>query len=160
MQYTEGTVAVTNGSQTVVGTSTHWVSNVDASYVFKIVADHRFYDVLSVTDDTHLTLSIPYQGSTDSGLSYVIIRDYTANFSFPTITKGDINWPEIISKSLQMIDANLYETQSGKYVKSITFEPLTSSPIAEEGVMYYEASLDTLVFWNGSAWKKIVTHTV
>ena len=160
MQYTTGTVTTVNGSQNIVGTNTKWVSNVDASYTFKVVADEEFYEILSITDDTHLVLSSPYQGTSASGVSYVILRDYTTNFDFPTITKGDINWPEVVSRAIQLIDANLYETQSGKSVKSITFDPQTSAPSTSEGKIYYNDTENSLIFWNGVAWKKLVAHSM
>jgi uncharacterized protein (TIGR03437 family) len=65
-----GTVSVTNGSKTVTGTGTRFlteaknyaiISNGSAGRVVKIIA--------SVQSDTSLTLTIPWQGSTLSGQS-------------------------------------------------------------------------------------------
>jgi hypothetical protein len=70
LDYTTGTIAVTNNSAAVVGTTTAWVvGNVKAgAYLF---IDEQPYEILSVTDATNLTLTRPYEGTTASGLSYV-----------------------------------------------------------------------------------------
>lgn len=69
--YTTGTVAVTNGDETVTGSSTAWAStNVKAgSYIFIVGVP---YEVASLTDATHLELVKKYEGSTASGLSYKV----------------------------------------------------------------------------------------
>lgn len=67
-----GTVAVTNGSAAITGTSTTFSSsNVFAGYLF-IGPDLKFYEVLSITNDTSLTLTSNYLGTTLSGQSYQI----------------------------------------------------------------------------------------
>lgn len=66
--YSAGTVAVTNGSATVTGTSTSWSANVDPGMVLTI--NGRLHAVKSVESDTSLTLFRPWTGATASGLSY------------------------------------------------------------------------------------------
>lgn len=76
--YKTGTVTVTNGSPAVVGVGTTWgngaitpgdsFSLVDASGA--AVSPH--YEVLTVTDDTHLTLTANYGGTTAAGAKYAI----------------------------------------------------------------------------------------
>lgn len=72
--YNKGTVAVTNGSTTVIGTGTNWnKSMVDKS--FKVEGDDRFYTISAFVSATGLTLSTAYVGSTVSGKAYTITLD-------------------------------------------------------------------------------------
>ena len=76
--YKAGTVTLTNGSAEVVGSGTTWgdgaitpgdsFSLVDASGA----AVEPFYEVAEVTDDTHLTLTVPYGGTSVSGVNYAL----------------------------------------------------------------------------------------
>ncbi len=66
-----GTVAVTNGSTLVTGTSTTFTSQATKGSWITIGTDTRSYRVASVTSDTSLALTQQYQGTTGTGLSYV-----------------------------------------------------------------------------------------
>lgn len=71
--YRTGTVAVTNGSKTVTGTSTAWVNNVQPGDAF-IGPDGAYYEVDVVGGNTSLTLVENYAGATvASGGAYKII---------------------------------------------------------------------------------------
>lgn len=73
VDYAVGTVAVTNGSATVVGTITAWsASNVKAGGYFKISNDSYAYEILSVDSTTGITLVKPYLGTTGTGKSYKV----------------------------------------------------------------------------------------
>ena len=73
----DGTIAVTNNSNAVVGTSTYWATaNINPGDIMKI--NGVDYEVQSVTDNTHLTLATPYTGNAASGLGYAIIRNFTS----------------------------------------------------------------------------------
>ena len=67
--YSTGTVAVTNGSTAVVGTSTVWTSDMVGRY---LEVNNYWYEISSVTDNTHLTLLTEYGEDTASGASYTI----------------------------------------------------------------------------------------
>ena len=66
--YDTGTVTVTNGDATVVGNATVWTSDMEGSAF--VSADGNHYVVDSVTDATHLELSIVYAGGTLGAQSY------------------------------------------------------------------------------------------
>jgi hypothetical protein len=68
--YTTGTIAVVAGDQTVTGTTTSWTSTIKPGAM--IFIDGIPYEVLSLTDATHLELVKPYEGTTASGLAYKI----------------------------------------------------------------------------------------
>ena len=74
--YKAGTASVTNGSGAVVGTNTVFLQNCKSGDMFT-VDKSRFYEILSVADDTHLTLAEGYAGSTDAASAYSIIPNFT-----------------------------------------------------------------------------------
>lgn len=76
--YSTGTVTATAASTAVVGSGTSWSSNVDAGMLMR-VGSERVYVVASVQDNTHLTLTEPYQGSTGSGKAATFKRIETAS---------------------------------------------------------------------------------
>ena len=78
--YTTGTVAATQGSTTLTGTSTLWntannfsVNNVRAGGKIKI--GREVYEVSSIASDTSLTLATALVGTTASGLGYTYFED-------------------------------------------------------------------------------------
>jgi hypothetical protein len=71
--YRTGTAAVNNGSADVVGTGTGWNSEVQDGDAITFDGGAKFYEVLSVTDNTHLTLASNFAESNFSG-AYAIQR--------------------------------------------------------------------------------------
>lgn len=71
--YKTGTVAVTNGSATVTGTGTSFISNVQTGDGFTLLADDRIYEIQDVVSNTELTLASNFDGATQTGQSYMII---------------------------------------------------------------------------------------
>ena len=62
-----GTLAVTNGSAAVVGTGTTFTQYSPGNVISIAGAP---YTIQSITDDTHLTLTVQYRTATASGLTY------------------------------------------------------------------------------------------
>ena len=112
-QYKTGTVLVTNGDATVVGTGTSWSGNVAAGDLFTIVGSGVPYYVGSVTDDTHLELTANYAGSTLSGQSYTIgtSRTTTYELDYPESSGsqggGDIETATIVKSAMVKLDTLL-----------------------------------------------------
>ncbi|MBB3265035.1 hypothetical protein FHW79_002655 [Azospirillum sp. OGB3] len=80
--YKVGRVAVTNGSTAVVGTGTGWTSKFKEGDIFAVVgATFTPYEIVSVTDNTHLTLATPFAGPSAGNLSYVVIQNFTSTTS-------------------------------------------------------------------------------
>ncbi|GAP40069.1 DUF7507 domain-containing protein [Flexilinea flocculi] len=75
-----GTIAVTQGSDSVTGTGTLFTSELTVGDSISI--DNNDYKVASITDDFHLTLTAPYAGDTNSGLSYYTEGIVDPNYSF------------------------------------------------------------------------------
>ncbi|MHA1470222.1 MAG: hypothetical protein ACTSSP_06625, partial [Candidatus Asgardarchaeia archaeon] len=96
-----GTVAVTNASADVVGTTTAFTTELNTGDAIKIKSE--IFTVSTITDDTHLALDSNYAGSTESGLTaykdsnlfYVQDGDakatLTINKSGNTTLSGDLN---------------------------------------------------------------------
>jgi Phage tail repeat like len=108
-QYTQGTVTVTNGSATVTGTGTAWLTEIGASDLFTIVGTGTVYQVSAVASDTSLTLTTTFAGTTGSGLDYVIARDFTPNFQIPLLKKGDLETASIYSRGMEIVDELAFE---------------------------------------------------
>jgi hypothetical protein len=71
--YSSGTVTVTNGSRTVTGSGTDFVSNVLAGQAFIGAGDSRSYEIEQVVSATQLLLRRPYLAASGSGQSYDIL---------------------------------------------------------------------------------------
>ena len=70
--YKTGTVALTNASTTITGTSTDFISGARAGDGF-LAPDDKLYEIASITSATVLVLAEAYGGSTASGQSYSIV---------------------------------------------------------------------------------------
>ncbi len=73
--YNTGNVTATNGSVNIVGSGTLWDTddNVKAGQAMFMTADDQYYIISSITDDTHLVLTIAYNGTTGAGKAYEIV---------------------------------------------------------------------------------------
>ncbi len=107
MQYKQGTVTVTNGSNIITGSGTAWLANVGVGDWFKVDDIATIYQVASVDSDTQIHLSVNYAGSNSAGLAYCITRDFTAVFTLPLIYRGDIDWPDFYNRAMSEIDEAL-----------------------------------------------------
>jgi len=106
-QYSLGTVNVTNGSPTVVGTGTSWSANLAANNLFEIQGEGVWYKIQSVDSDGQITLATNYVGTTKTAQKYVVQRDFTPTNHFPTPAAGDVDTGSLIAQTLLQIDAAL-----------------------------------------------------
>ncbi len=75
--YKAGTVTVTNGSAVVTGSGTAWTTiEVRPGDVF-LTDGTRLYEILTVDSATQITLAGPWAGTTASGQTYGIIRNFS-----------------------------------------------------------------------------------
>lgn len=72
--YTDGTIAATSGSQTILGTGTLWSANVVPNNVLAIPSLTESYLISDIESQTEITLEGEYAGDTSSSLSYSIIK--------------------------------------------------------------------------------------
>lgn len=88
-QYQVGTVDITNGSTTVVGHGTEWLTYADIGYSFKIDRENVLYQIAIINSDTNITLVSNYAGATRTGKNYQITVDYTPNYELEEWWAGD-----------------------------------------------------------------------
>lgn len=84
--YKNGTVSVVSGSATVSGSGTVWLGQIKTGDIFTVDRT-RVYEVLTVSSDTSLTLAENYAGSTASGQTYAIMRNFTDTLSADVCSK-------------------------------------------------------------------------
>jgi hypothetical protein len=77
MWYRIGTASVTNNSDVVTGTNTYWGTQVKTGDIFVVDYD-TIYEIKTIDSNTQITLSRPYEGATESDISYSIIRNFTS----------------------------------------------------------------------------------
>ena len=71
--YSTGTITATNGSAVIVGSGTSWNTTTNCVVGEYIqLPDTKWYKIVTVTDDTHVTIEISYQGATLAGQTYKI----------------------------------------------------------------------------------------
>ena len=108
--YRDGSVAVTNGSTSVVGTGTYWnTAGLNAGDMLTLDNGQTFSEVASITDDTHLTLATAYTGTTGTGKGYAIVRNFTA----ATLPKIAAQTAQLIGDFQRYVDTDL-ERITGK----------------------------------------------
>jgi hypothetical protein len=103
-QYTTGTVDVTNGSATVLGTGTEWLTEAEVGDSFAVLNEGVLYDIAAVTSDTEIQLSAPYAGVTSEDISYIIQRDFTANTNLPELSRGALETAAVFTRAMRQID--------------------------------------------------------
>jgi len=125
-QYRVGTVSVENGSATVTGDITEWLSEVVPGAMFTVRGSGVTYTVSGVVSATELTLSAPYGGLTASGAYYIIARNFTPNADIPLIAAGDVETATLVSEAFKRIDDMAWPVTS------------VSSPVDGQALVYDE----------------------
>ena len=75
--YRAGIVDVVSASKSIVGAGTLWEDQVAAGDLFTLDGDH-FYEIETITDDTHIVLKTNYLESSGDDQSYAIIRNFAS----------------------------------------------------------------------------------
>lgn len=145
-QYKIGTVTVTNGSNIVTGSGTLWLANVSVGDWFKIDDIATIYQVSTIDTDTQLKLSVNYGGANGSGLAYCIVRDFTIILGLPLIYRGDIDWPDIYNRCVNLIDG-----AGSLYLGKLADDPNTAGwGVDQEGYEWYNTTDHNKKMWNGT----------
>lgn len=109
MQYTAGTVTTAPGNQKIDGLNTAWTlagitPGVDR---FKVSTDNTPYDIVSITNDLELHLSVNFSGLLGTDVDYQIFRDFTATRGYGLINRGDKDWPDWSQLATNRIDSDI-----------------------------------------------------
>lgn len=107
-QWSTGTVTVTQGSATVTGSGTSWLSSgaLAGVAVFSRSGSDAGILVASIDDDTTLQLNEPYAGGNESGVTYILNLDATTN-GYQLIDETSAEWPAINNYNFELIDEHL-----------------------------------------------------
>ena len=156
--YNTGTVAVTDGSTGVVGTSTVWVNTWTGKKI--IFSDEGFpYEIASVTDGTNLVLTRAYNGagSNLSGATYKIFQDEYVIYDESTgVAIADFKKIEQVANEDGNIvnEYDLHRSEAGYYLKRegdnlklcLNYQPSTSDAEGRWTIWYrYQPpKLDTM----------------
>ena len=109
-QYAVGTVNFrTVATSDVHGIGTSWSGGVSAGDLFKVDVSDVIYTVASITSNSDLTLSSNYVGPAASDVGYQITRDFTPNYNFPEVSRGDYDWPTVVTQALRDIDTKFVD---------------------------------------------------
>ncbi len=77
--YTDGTASPTNGSTTVSGKGTYWLSaGLNPGDMLTFDNGQSFKEIASIVSDTSLKLARAYDGNTETDASYAIVRNFTS----------------------------------------------------------------------------------
>lgn len=105
-QYRTGTVAVTSGSNVVVGTGTAWLSNAGIGHTFKLRGIDVTYEVAAVISDTELRINGFWEGADLNGQAYQIGTSFTPISGLPYPEAGDVETAAILKRALLLLDHN------------------------------------------------------
>lgn len=75
--YTTGTCNVTNGGSSIVGGGVTWTSTMaSGQYYFQFAGSNDWYQINIFTSSTQLGIATAYQGTTQTGIAYIIRKKY------------------------------------------------------------------------------------
>lgn len=123
-QYRAGTVTVTAGSAVVFGTGTAFVANTAVGQIFTVEGDGVWYEVAVVTDDTHITLSANYAGTSRVGVAYAVTTSFTPNAGIPYPEGGDVETASLFKRAMlhveSLIASQLTRSVAGNQAVTLT----------------------------------------
>ncbi len=157
--YNVGTTTWVSGLVTVSGYSTSWLGNVSAGNLIMKRGASVAYTVAGVTNDTILSLNTTYPGPTESGLTYDIIKDFTANANLPKPYGADrSDWPVIWADALNKIDA--WSLGWNETPFTCTFASATTFTCAGDKTSLFTAGTRLkIVHGGGTTYHNIVSST-
>jgi hypothetical protein len=146
--YKTGTATITQGSTTITGVGTQWLTTgIKAGDIFTI-DDTRSYEIATVTSNTSLTLAKPFQGASGSAQNYAIIRNWAATMTAELAARV----AELLNKYESFIDANLKQIVGPKGDPGWTYKGTWAASRS------YNA-LDIVVYNSNTLYIAILSHT-
>lgn len=135
--YSAGTVTVSNNGTTVEGSGTSWLTNAVAGQ--SIVLGGAWYPIVAVTDNTHVTIAVPYAGSPLSGASYMIaavVKDVIIeNITVKNSATSAIKWTYV--DKCQLINLEVQTSALG-----IDFDYVSNSTLSVVNLTANNAGFD------------------
>lgn len=134
--YSTGTVKLVNASSIIrADSSTNFTTNVVKGNLFKKRGEPVYYTVASVVNGTTLQLSSKYAGTSGTGISFLITRDFSPNLNLPEMSSGDQDFADIYTRAIRRMDS-LYPDAVTTWLED------TSSPHARVSATCFTASGD------------------
>ncbi len=100
--YREGTVSATNGNSIITGTNTYWkTAGLHPGDILKLGGTD--YEIVTITDDTHLTISPAFAGVAGDGKAYSIIRNFTSTMQAEIAS----NTAELLGDFRRYVDSDM-----------------------------------------------------
>jgi len=108
-QWSQGTASINNGSATVNGVGTAWLSSgaLPGLSVFVLSGVDTPYLVSAISSDTVLTLQTAWEEASASDIGYVLSLDATPRYGLPLLDETDVEVPALINRAFDIIDAAL-----------------------------------------------------
>lgn len=170
-----GTTTFTNGSSTVTGSGTNFLTEIKVGDKIKITGSDIIYEVRAVNSNTSLSLNQTVSGPTITGLTYVIYKDETGylqnrkwKIANHSLFKKENNIVGMYSQSELRVDGTLefYEINetiwvgasdysSGSFVKIIALNDFNNVITIDQNIAYSNIGQKTIlpsvknVFVNG-----------
>ena len=151
--YGDGTVAITQGSNTVTGTSTTWTAAMVGRQF--LGPDNAYYKIASIVSSTSLLLTVPYQGATVSVGVYQIWQDEYALYPEAFSVIDFINY----SDPLQMAEGGQKQSRHSYPRATAVDVPRVYTILARDAVVgsystgTLSGTVDTLTLTgSGTAW--------
>ena len=137
--YETGTVTVTNGSKTVTGDSTVFTAAM-VSRKIRVNDEEAYYRIAAFVSTTEVTLEAPYQGGSDSVLTYSIYKDeYRLNADVDvykilrhiedgsSLVSGEVSWFDIYNPTPSGEGTPRYEIFLGTKLDQYTTGTVTGT---------------------------------
>lgn len=112
-QYRAGTVTVTSNSATIFGSGTTWItSGIQPGHWFSVREQGLTYTVAAVLAEDQLVLTGAYQGTTQTGVFYLLHTDFTPR-GYAVPGPGDVDATVIVRRAIYDIDADMTRSVGG-----------------------------------------------
>ena len=109
-QYRTGTVAVSQGSLTVTGSTVVEWGGITNEHLFNVRGESKIYGISTVDAEAReITLTTPYLGVPNGAVEYALTVDLTPHFKLPLLYDGDIAIRGLINEASVIIDERLQE---------------------------------------------------
>lgn len=108
--YSTGKINITAGNAVVVGVGTAFLTEARPNQYMVIPGLAQVFQVISVADDTHLTLRSPVPGlagNTLWGLVYGLANDFTPTLSLPCPTAHSLDSNAQVVRALRILDVEI-----------------------------------------------------
>lgn len=156
-RYTTGTVSITNGTATLTGVGTDWLTRrIRAGQQVELPdGSGAWYKILTVTSDTSITLTSNFTGTTLAGADHVIRRTFAmglltepavfaASLNGDLYIAGQLTTGQLLGSATTVADGGIIKIAGGANVAKSSFDPTADTTFVTSGATEIVAGLDNL----------------